>query len=137
MIFYHHLLNQKNWFYLSLHWYIYSILKWQEHLPPNFVRAEYLPVGATHTEFFYDAVPAGAPINIHLDPAIVENYDVYFNVYDRSSLPISWCTLNQIDFTAPALTVKSTYLLRVRTKDQSVPQVQFTRQNYGVTIVPA
>jgi hypothetical protein len=132
--FYHRLLEKKNWFYLSLHWYIYTLLQWQDHLPSGFVKAEYLPVGATHTQFFYNAVPEGEEIEITIDPVIVATYDIYFNLYDRSSLPISWLTLEQLQFTSPPLNVKSTYLLRVRTKDKSTANVTFTRQSYGVTI---
>ena len=52
--FYHSLIQAKNWFYSSLHYYIFTILKFRNWLPESFVRREFLPVGAPDTYFAYN-----------------------------------------------------------------------------------
>ena len=47
--FYRDLINSKNWFYSSLHYYIFTILKLRNTLPESFIRGEYLLVGAPDT----------------------------------------------------------------------------------------
>ncbi|WP_036487802.1 DUF6208 family protein [Myxosarcina sp. GI1] len=114
--FYHNLINYKNWFYLSLHYYIYVILKYRNWLPESFVRHEYLPVGSPDTFFHYSYLAKNQALLVDIDSNIIEGFDIYFTYYDRSSLPITWCMITETKFSLPPQLVNGYYLLRIRPK---------------------
>jgi hypothetical protein len=117
--FYHDLIKAKNWFYLSLHYYIYPILKLRNYLPESFVKREYLPVGAPDTFFVYNYLEKDQALQIDFTPKIINNYNIYFTLYDRSSLPLSWCQITTFNYQLPAPQTNSYYLLRIRLKPKS------------------
>ena len=133
--FYHDLIQAKNWFYLSLHYYIFTILKLRKYLPESFVRREYLPVGAPDTTFIYNYLKNNQALEINFAPEIIQNCNIYFNLYDRSSLPLNWCQIDTIQYKLPAPQNNSYYLLRIRPKpliDQSSTldwQIEYENQN--------
>ena len=114
--FYDHLIDRKNWFYLGLHYYIFTLLKLRRWLPESFVRKEYLPVGATDTFFLYGYLKKSEKLQVQLQPEVLENYNIYLTLYDRSSLPLSWCLIQQAMQTIEPIPNNGFYLVRVRQK---------------------
>ncbi|MDJ0690568.1 MAG: DUF6208 family protein [Xenococcaceae cyanobacterium MO_188.B32] len=112
--FYHNLIKAKNWFYSSLHYYIFTILKFRKWLPESFVRKEYLPVGAPDTFFAYNYLDREQTLQIEFSSEIINNFDIYFTLYDRSSLPLSWCQIKSEKYSLPAREERGYYLLRIR-----------------------
>ena len=112
--FYHDLIESKNWFYSSLHYYIFTILKLRKWLPESFVRKEYLPVGAPDTFFAYNYLEKEQTLEIEFTSEIVNNFDIYFTLYDRSSLPLSWCQIQSEKYSLQARENRGYYLLRIR-----------------------
>jgi hypothetical protein len=118
--YYDHLINAKNWFYSSLHYYIFTILKLRKYLPETFVRQEYLPVGAPATHFAYNYLDRKQALEIETVPEIVEQFDIYFTLYDRSSLPLTWCIITDIKYTLAPQEQQGYFLLRIRPKPEFV-----------------
>jgi hypothetical protein len=116
--YYHTLIERKNWFYSSLHYYIFTILKLRKWLPESFVRREYLPVGAPDTHFVYNYLARGQVLKFEIAPTVINDFDVYFTLYDRSSLPLSWCVIETEEYSLPAATTNGFYLLRIRPKPE-------------------
>ncbi|GAB4545313.1 MAG: hypothetical protein Tsb0014_39480 [Pleurocapsa sp.] len=116
--YYHNLIQAKNWFYLSLHYYIYTILKLRKWLPESFVNREYLPVGAPDTYFVYNYLESEQNLELDIAPEIVNNFVIYFTFYDRSSLPISWCVITSEKYQFPSPQTNGFYLLRIRPKPE-------------------
>lgn len=116
--YYHNLIAAKNWFYLSLHYYIFTILKLRDYLPESFVRREYLPVGAPATYFAYNYLDWQQALEIVVEPQIIEQFDIYFTLYDRSSLPLSWCVITESTYALAPQNIRGYYLLRIRPKPE-------------------
>lgn len=117
--FYQELIKRKNFYFLCLHYYIYTILRLRKYLPESFIQNEFLPVGATDTKFFYDYLDANELLTIEVDQFTLNKYDIYITVYDRCSLPISWFQLENTKQTISPLSNKGYYLIRVRSENQS------------------
>jgi hypothetical protein len=116
--YYDDLINAKNWFYSSLHYYIFTILKLRNYLPESFVRREYLPVGAPATHFAYNYLDPQQTLEITTAPEIIQQFDIYFTLYDRSSLPLTWCVITEPKYTLAPQNRQSYYLLRIRPKPE-------------------
>jgi hypothetical protein len=116
--YYYDLINAKNWFYSSLHYYIFTILKLRNYLPESFVRREYLPVGAPATHFAYNYLESQQALQINCSPEIIEQFDIYFTFYDRSSLPLTWCIIDNPDYQLSPQTNQGYFLLRIRPKPE-------------------
>lgn len=114
--FYYDLINSKNWFYSSLHYYIFTILKLKDILPESFIRKEYLPVGAPDTFFAYNYLEQQQQLQLDIDAEIVSNCNIYFTLYDRSSLPLSWEQITTTEYHLSAPQSNGYYLLRIRPK---------------------
>ena len=132
--FYHNLIQAKNWFYSSLHYYIFTILKLRKFLPESFVKREFLPVGAPDTFFAYNYLEKNQSLSLTFTPDIIEHCNIYFNLYDRSSLPLSWCEINNTEYKLPAPKTNGYYLLRIRPQpgfsfDTSKIQFQIVTEN--------
>ena len=117
--YYHSLIEAKNWFYSSLHYYIFTILKLRKWLPESFVNQEYLPVGAPDTYFVYNYLAKGQALTFDIEPSIINNFDIYFTLYDRSSLPLTWCVIESEKYSWPAPNNNGYYLLRIRPKPEN------------------
>ncbi len=118
--FYETLIERKNWLFLAIHYYVYTILRWQKFLPPSFVQNEFLPVGATDTKFFYDYLDQNEYLELKTDESTLNKYDIYVTLYDRCSLPVSSFQLTNIQQNSQVLTDKGYYLIRVRSDVQLV-----------------
>ena len=120
--FYYELIKYKNWFYLWLHYYIYTILRLRKYLPESFLKKEYLPVGDTDTKFFYDYLDKNQSLQIEVDEFSLANYDIYITLYDRCSLPVTWFQLKELKQISKPLDNKGYYLIRVRYKSSLEPK---------------
>ncbi|WP_019507526.1 DUF6208 family protein [Pleurocapsa sp. PCC 7319] len=116
--YYYDLINAKNWFYSSLHYYIFTILKFRNYLPETFVRREYLPVGAPATHFAYNYLESQQALQIQITPEIIEQFDIYFTFYDRSSLPITWRIITDSEYLLQPQDRNGYFLLRIRPKPE-------------------
>ena len=116
--YYDDLIKAKNWFFSSLHYYIFTILKLRQYLPESFVRKEYLPVGAPATHFAYNYLESQQALKIAIATDILEQFDVYFTFYDRSSLPLSWCIITDTEYLLSPPGCQGYFLLRVRPKPE-------------------
>ncbi|MGK7875131.1 MAG: DUF6208 family protein [Xenococcaceae cyanobacterium] len=114
--FYRDLIQCKNWFYLGLHYYIFTLLRLRKWLPESLIQSEYLPVGAPDTKFFYGYLKRGQSLQVEVHSLIITNYDIYLTVYDRSSLPISWCQIKEEKQITQAIENNGFYLIRIRQK---------------------
>lgn len=117
--FYHSIINKRNWYFLAIHYYIYTVLKFRKYLPESFVKYEFLPVGAIDTKFYYDALDMGEILTIEVDQNTLDKYDIYVTVYDRCSLPVQWFTLKNLQEKTKPLHNKGYYLIRVRNQGKS------------------
>ncbi|GAB4229372.1 MAG: hypothetical protein Kow0049_10800 [Stanieria sp.] len=120
--FYRNLIQAKNWFYLSLHYYIFTILKLRKWLPESFVRYEFLPVGAPATEFFYNYLTKTQSLQLEFSNSLIQDYDIYFTIYDRSSLPLDYCQIQTEKYTLSATGMNGYYLLRIRPKPNTISE---------------
>lgn len=116
--FYDNLISRKNWLFLAIHYYIYTILRWRKFLPTSFVQNEFLPVGATDTKFYYDYLDKNEFIQLKTTQQTLNKYDIYVTLYDRSSLPVSSFRVTDIQQNSIALKNKGYYLIRVRRDEQ-------------------
>ncbi|MBE9047892.1 hypothetical protein IQ255_26455 [Pleurocapsales cyanobacterium LEGE 10410] len=116
--YYYNLIEAKNWFYSSLHYYIFTILKLRQYLPETFVRREYLPVGAPATHFAYNYLDAQQALEIKIEPKIIEQFDIYFTLYDRSSFPLTWCIITNTEYMLSPQQTTGYFLLRIRPKPE-------------------
>ncbi len=130
--FYQKLIERKNWFYLALHYYIYTILKFRKYLPVSFIRYEFLPVGAPNTEFYYNYLAKNQSLEINIKEDILFNHNIYFTLYDRTSLPITWSHIKAEKYQLSPIKNNGYYLLRVRQKSQ-MRSVKFELQEQQLT----
>lgn len=114
--FYKNLIEKKNSFYLALHYYIFTILKYRKWLPESFVRQEFLPVGAPDTEFVYGSLAKGQSLKVVSEAQIMNDYDIYFTRYDRSSFPLDWCQITENIYQTEPIENNGYYLFRLRQK---------------------
>jgi hypothetical protein len=117
--FYHSLIARKNWFYSSLHYYVYVILKLRKWLPESFVRGEFLPVGAPATSFVYNYLDKEQALQLDFSSESIEKCDIYFTLYERASFPITWCQIDRERYYLPASKFCGFYLLRIRFKPET------------------
>lgn len=103
-------------FYRCLNYYIFTLLICQKWLPQEWVRKEYLPVGDTNNEFFYGVVYKNYSFCVEIKIILLDNYDIYLTVYNRSSLPVIWCQIQEEKYIIPVLEQDGFYLVRIRRK---------------------
>ena len=70
------------------------------------------------THFAYNYLDVGQTLTIETAPEIVEQFDIYFTLYDRSSLPLSWCIITEEKYILPPQDTKGYFLLRIRPKPE-------------------
>ena len=107
--------ERDSWFYRSLHYYVYTILRLQQWLPASWIRSEFLPVGAPETRFEYGAIAHHQSLNISLNSTLIEQYNIYLTRYNRASFPLDWAQLREPTYDAP-MAEDGFYLLRIRPK---------------------
>jgi hypothetical protein len=117
--FYHDLTCHSNLFYLGLHYYVATLLRYRKWLPQSFIEREYLPVGNPQTKFYYGFLHAGESLVITLEPELLQTHNLYFTLYNRASFPISWYPLQEQKHKTIPFQADGTYLIRVHSKMSS------------------
>ena len=117
--FYHSLSERSNFFYLCMHSYVCTLLRYHRFFPHSFVQREYLPAGNPQTTFYYGFLQAGTRLGIELDPGLLQTHDVYFTTYNRASFPILWYPLLETSHTTAVVRVSGSYLIRVHAKTKT------------------
>lgn len=124
--FYQTLAEQTNLYFSCLHYYVFTILQLRKMLPEGFVQYEFLPVGATDTQFFYGALYPDESLQIDIDPEWRSPFDFYLTLYNRASFPLGWQKLTT-DTHIPPLKVEGYYLIRMRAKspeaERQIPHI--------------
>ncbi|MGF1488509.1 MAG: DUF6208 family protein [Prochloraceae cyanobacterium] len=131
--FYQNIIQRKNWFYSALHYYIFTILTWRKILPESFVKKEFLPVGAPDTEFLYGKLERDNYLEIQASKQILENYQIYFTIYDRSSLPLFWQQIKTEKYLTKSLENNGYYLIRMRSKKAKIDEENNLEQQIKIT----
>lgn len=114
--FYETLGDRTNFYYLSLHYYIYTILRLRDRLSDTWVRSEYLPVGDPDTVFRYDCFRKEDKLHVEVEPQVFQNYWIYLSVYNRASLPIFSDEIVDKDYKTGEFEQSGYYLFRIRPK---------------------
>lgn len=115
-LFYEELRQRKNWFYILLNYYIYTMLRFSDWLPNKFVVKQFLPLGDPGMKFEYGVLRKGLRLNIEMQKNILDNYNVYVTIYDRASFPMQWCQINEQSFTTAVADDTGYYLVRFLVK---------------------
>ncbi len=123
-------------FYRCLNYYIFTLLMCQKWLPQEWVRKEYLPVGDTNNEFFYGVVYKNYSFCVEIKPVLLNNYDIYLTIYNRSSLPVIWCQIQEEKYTIPVVEQDGFYLVRIRAKLDFVSD-NFQSDWMSIKLLPA
>ncbi|MBE9033675.1 DUF6208 family protein [aff. Roholtiella sp. LEGE 12411] len=110
------LIERDNIFYRCLNDYIFILLICQKWLPKKWVLKEYLPVGDTNNEFLYGVIYKACSLNLQINSSLLNNYDVYLTIYNRSSLPVIWYQIKSEKHTTPVVEKDGFYLVRLRPK---------------------
>jgi hypothetical protein len=114
--FYHNLARRSNLFYLSLHYYVATLLRYEGWLPQSFIEREYLPVGNPQTKFYFGFLRAGESLTIAMEQELLQTHNLYFTLYNRASFPISWYPLQDQEHKTVPCRTDSMYLLRAHNK---------------------
>ncbi|BAY67066.1 hypothetical protein NIES22_72100 (plasmid) [Calothrix brevissima NIES-22] len=108
------LAERDNIFYRCLNYYIFTLLICQKWVPQKWVQKEYLPVGDTNNEFFYGVIYQGYSLNFQINPLLLNNYDIYLTIYNRSSFPVIWYQIKEAKHTTSIVEKDGFYLIRLR-----------------------
>ncbi|MDH6058601.1 DUF6208 family protein [Umezakia ovalisporum] len=108
------LIERDNIFYRCLNGYIFTLLICEKWLPKKWVMKEYLPVGDTNNDFFYGVIYKGCSLKIEINSLLLNNYDVYLTIYNRSSFPVVWYQIKEEKHTTCTVEKDGFYLIRVR-----------------------
>ena len=133
--FYHSLSKRSNFFYLCMHSYVSTLLRYRHWVPASFVKREYLPAGNSQTEFHYGFLPARTSLAVELDPGLLETHDVFFTAYNRASFHLLWYPIRESNHTSRPIMVNCTYLIRVQAKTPA--QEAGGRDRIRVRVLPA
>lgn len=118
--YYKTLIQYNNSFYFALHYYIFTLLKNKHQLPAEFIKSEFLPVGAPDTEFVFNYLNKGQALQIEVAENILHCFKVYFTQYVRSSLPIHSQEITETHTLIPAINDNGYYLFRIRRKPNAL-----------------
>ena len=123
-----------HFFYLCLHYYVWTMLLYRNFLPARTVERHYLPLGNPDTEFFFGTVRAAEALRIVLKPKVLTSYEVYLTFYSRASFPVSWQALLHEENVTQPVDRPCSYLVRVRKSRPSVDL--FDRSWIGISAAP-
>ncbi|WP_414588372.1 DUF6208 family protein [Scytonema sp. PCC 10023] len=114
--YFNRLIERDNIFYQCLNNYVFTLLVCQKWLPKEWVRKEYLPVGDTNNEFLYGVIYKACSLNLQTNSSLMNNYDIYLTIYNRSSFPVIWYQIKEEKHTSPVVEQDGFYLVRLRPK---------------------
>jgi hypothetical protein len=132
--FYKNLVGKSSFFYLCLHYYVWTMLLYRNFLPARTVERHYLPLGNPDTEFFFGTIRATEALRIVLKPEILTSYEVYLTFYSRASFPVSWQVLLHEETMTQPVDRPCSYLVRVRKSRPSADP--FDRSWIGISAAP-
>lgn len=129
--FYRDLIQRQGLIHRCLNGYVYPLLRYRRWLPAAFVRTVFLPVPNPETQFHYGALKRGEALHVQFDPAVVENYDIFFSLYNRYCFPLDWYPLREITQVTKPLDQKAAFIIRIHPRRPHLPlptatQVQLT-----------
>lgn len=127
---YRDLKQRDRWFYRWLHFYIFTLLQWRDRLPAAWVEREYLPVGATDTQFFYGVLYCDQGVTLGIETVLLTQYDFYWTQYNRSSLPLAWQMITAAETAIAPQDQEGFYLIRCRRRSPESPSLQW-QENEG------
>lgn len=130
--FYHDLSLRGGFFYLCLHSYVCTLLRYRRWFPCSFVEREYLPAGNPQTTFYYGFLQTEARLIVHLDHHLLQTHDLYLTLYNRASFPVLWYPLRESKHTTPPSPTSGSYLLRVQRKAPG--QAPFDRDQLQIQV---
>ncbi len=122
--FYQQLKTKRSVLYYLMHYYVYVLLKYRHYFPESFVRSEYLPAGDPANGFVYGAIQQNQTLNIELSEALLNDYDIYYTLYSKSSFPRQWGGITNKQFQISTIQENGTYLIRCKPKN-------FLTQNFN------
>lgn len=118
---YDNLAERSNLYFRALHHYVHTMLRLRAWLPADRVRREFLPVGDPFTTFRYGWFPAGSRLEVVCAERLLRDYRVLLSVYNRASLPVHSCALEETISTTPQLSQAGFYLFRLRPRRLGLP----------------
>lgn len=116
--FYQTLAQKTNFYFQLLHYYIFTLFKFRDRLPAALVKREFLPVGATDTQFFYGALDPHESLGIDIAAPRQQAFDFYLTFYNRASFPVRWQKVAE-NMTCAPLGEQGYYLIRMRPRSQA------------------
>ncbi len=120
--FYQDLYRRDHWFYGALHYYVFHMLRFGRWLPASFVRRQFLPVGDPGTIFRYGLIRRGERLEVKSDTPLLDNYDLYLTVYNRSSFPLVSQIIRDSEWRTAPVKSDGFFLLRIRRKPSIVKE---------------
>lgn len=114
--FYHDLHKRRSIFYLCLHYYIFTILRYKEWLPQSFVERELLPMGNLETHFYYGTLTPEELLSFELAPMLLSTHDIFLTIYGRDSFPVRWYQIHEARHITSNVGEKCFYLVRIHEK---------------------
>jgi hypothetical protein len=119
--FYRQLAGHGNAFYRALHYYVLTMLRHREALPPALIQREFAPIGNPETHFCYDLLRAGQVFSLEVPEPLLGERDVFLVIYGRDSFPRFWCQVDGTRFEAPPAPCDGFYLVRVHPRRAGLP----------------
>ena len=120
---YNELESRSNFYYLFLHYYIYTLLRLRGLLPESFVRKEFLPVGDPDTVFRFGLLKASYSLHVETTACLLEGYRVFFTGYNRASMPFSSEEITATDWDLVPPKSDGFYLFRIRPRSSNLPEI--------------
>ena len=99
--------------YLSLHYYVYDLLRGTLRLPGVSVEREFLPMGNPETTFRYGAVAQRESLRVSVPQSLLATHDVYLTLYSRDSFPSRWYQIQEPHHLSAPAAEDGFYLLRI------------------------
>ena len=112
--FYKDLPARRGFFYLCLHFYIYTFLRLG--VPKWLIEPELLPMGNPETQFKYGAVKRGEGLRFQIPAAVLTQQDIYFTLYTRDSFPSRSFPITAESLTMEPVAESGFYLVRLHRK---------------------
>jgi hypothetical protein len=112
--------NKGGAFYTILHFYMLEMLRLHRYLPASFVRREYLPVGNPETVFRYGYLRRGQGVEITSSKTTRDQDYLYLVLYNESSFPVSWSTVDSLPHRTQPAPSTGSYLIRLHTSDAAL-----------------
>lgn len=113
-----HLRYKQKLFHLAVQWHSFSLLYARGLLPETTVKAVYLPVGNSETQWLWGVVRAGFMLDVTIAVSVLAEHLVFVTVYNRASVPILYSiTCEKTRQLLPICEEDGSFAMRVVRKD--------------------